>query len=255
MGRRLFDVCAAAAALLVLSPVMLLIALAIRVSSPGPAIFRARRVGLHAKPFSMFKFRTMAQHVDASGGAITGRADPRVYPLGQLLRRTKLDELPQLFNVLRGDMALVGPRPEDPRLVAAWYRPEHRATLDVRPGLASPGSIYNFTHGEVLLDGPDPEAAYVDRVLPVKLALDVVYVQEASFLRDLKIIIRTLYVIAAATLGKRTFAEPPELAEARRLGILPGPESGASSDALEVQHPSRTQPAGGQAVDQLASAG
>jgi lipopolysaccharide/colanic/teichoic acid biosynthesis glycosyltransferase len=238
MGRRLFDVGAAAAALIVLSPLMLLVAVAIRASSPGPVIFRAQRVGLHGRPFSMFKFRTMAVASDA-GSAITGRHDSRVFPLGRLLRRSKVDELPQLFNVLLGEMALVGPRPEDPRLVATWYRPEHMPTLEVRPGLASPGSLYNFTHGEAQLAGPDTESAYAERLLPVKLALDLVYVRRASFRYDVAIMFRTLFVIVAATLGKRRFGEPSEMLEARTLAIV---------------KPSRPQTVSA-AGDQLASAG
>src|ERR1700686_127554 len=219
MGRRLFDIGAAVAALIVLSPLMLLVALGIRVSSPGPVIFRAPRAGLHGRTFSMFKFRSMTVAGDA-GSAITGNHDPRVFPFGRLLRRSKIDELPQLFNVLRGEMALVGPRPEDPRFVAAWYRPAPQPTLEGRPGLASPGSIYNFTHGEEQLAGPDVEAAYVERVLPLKLALDVVYVQHASFRYHLMIVLRTLVVIVAATLGKRNFGDPPEMPEARKLALV-----------------------------------
>jgi lipopolysaccharide/colanic/teichoic acid biosynthesis glycosyltransferase len=219
MGRRLFDIGAATAALILLSPLMLLAALGIRFSSPGPVIFRAPRVGLHGRRFSMFKFRTMTVASGDSGSAITGSHDRRVYPFGRLLRHTKIDELPQLFNILRGEMALVGPRPEDPRFVANWYRPAHQPTLEVRPGLASPGSIYNFTHGDEQLDGPDVEAAYVERILPLKLALDVVYVQRASFGYDLSIVLRTLVVIVAATLGKRHFGDPPEMAEARKLAL------------------------------------
>jgi lipopolysaccharide/colanic/teichoic acid biosynthesis glycosyltransferase len=238
MGKRLFDIGAATVALIVLSPLMLLVAVAIRASSPGPVIFRARRVGLHGRPFSMFKFRTMTCSADA-GSAITGSHDRRVFPLGRLLRRSKIDELPQLFNVLIGEMALVGPRPEDPRLVATWYRPEHMPTLEVRPGLASPGSLYNFTHGEAHLAGPDTESAYAERLLPLKLALDLVYVRRASFRYDVAIMLRTLFVIVAATLGKRSFGEPPEMLEARSLAIF---------------KPPRPQPVSA-AGDQLASAG
>ena len=217
MGRRLFDIGAATVALIVLSPLMLLVALAIRLSSAGPVIFRAPRVGRRGKPFLMFKFRTMVVGAGDSGSAITGSHDPRVYPLGRWLRRSKIDELPQLINVLRGEMAIVGPRPEDPRVVDNWYRPQDRLTLEVRPGLASPGSLYNFTHGETQLAGPDAQAMYIERVLPVKLALDVVYFRRASLGYDLQIVFRTVFVIAAAMLGKRRFGEPPEMAEARKL--------------------------------------
>jgi len=243
MGRRLFDVGAAAAALILLGPLMLVVAVAIRASSPGPVLFRARRVGRHGKPFAMLKFRTMAVASDL-GSAITGTHDPRVFPLGRSLRRSKIDELPQLFNVLAGDMALVGPRPEDPRFVATSYRLEHQPTLEVRPGLASPGSLYNFTHGEAQLAGPDAEAEYVERILPIKLALDVIYVRQASFRYDLAIIFRTVFVILAATLGKRRFADPPEMAEARSLAIVSGWDRLTSTEAVDTVKTSRPQPAG-----------
>lgn len=242
MGRRLFDIGAASVALILLSPLMLLVALAIRASSPGPVIFRARRVGKHGTPFAMLKFRSMAVASDA-GSAITGSHDRRVFPLGRLLRRTKIDELPQLLNVLAGEMALVGPRPEDPRFVATWYRTEHQPTLDVRPGLASPGSLYNFTHGEAQLAGPDAEAAYVERLLPIKLALDVIYVRHASFRYDVAIILRTLLVIVGATLGKRRFGEPPEMEEARNLAGVTGSDHPSSADGGDGRQPSRPQAA------------
>jgi lipopolysaccharide/colanic/teichoic acid biosynthesis glycosyltransferase len=174
--RRLVDVAVAAAALAVLSPVLAVVGLLIRFSSPGPVVYRARRVGLHGQTFTIFKFRTMRTEADG-GGAITASGDPRVYPLGSWLRRHKVDELPQLVNVLRGEMSLIGPRPEDPQIVATHYRDEHLLTLDVRPGLTSPGSLYNCTHGEAMLTGPDPDTAYAAHVLPVKLALDLVYLR------------------------------------------------------------------------------
>src|SRR5207244_1312396 len=118
----------------------------------------------------------------------TGAHDPLVFPLGAWLRAVKLDELPQLINVLKGEMAIVGPRPEDPAIVARHYDALGRETLTVRPGLASPGSIYSSTHGDALLTGPDPEAAYAERLLPVKLALDVVYTRHASLAYDARIV-------------------------------------------------------------------
>src|SRR2546428_13243678 len=158
-------------------------------------------------------------------GASAGAHSRRVFPFGAWLRAVKLDELPQLWNVLRGEMALVGPRPEDPAIVTRLYTALGLETLAVRPGLASPGSIYSSTHGAALLVGPDPEAAYAARLLPVKLALDVVYVRHASLAYDARIVGRTLWVIVTTLVGRRHFLDPPELAEARRLLA----ESGAAS--------------------------
>jgi lipopolysaccharide/colanic/teichoic acid biosynthesis glycosyltransferase len=168
----------------------------------------------------MYKLRTM--HVapragEAAGSPITAPRDSRVFRFGHWLRRAKLDELPQLFNVLRGDMSIIGPRPEDPRLVAAHYAPVHLETLAVRPGLSSPGSLYSYTHGDVLLSAERPEGSYAELLLPVKLALDLVYVRRASLPYDLALVARTAWIIAATLAGRRVFPEPPEMPEARRL--------------------------------------
>jgi lipopolysaccharide/colanic/teichoic acid biosynthesis glycosyltransferase len=201
MARRLHDRLLAAAALLALWPVMLMAAIGIRLSSPGPVLHRARRAGLHGREFTLLKFRTMHQE---EGSAITAAHDERVFPFGRWLRRTKIDELPQLVNVLRGEMAIVGPRPEDPRIVRDHYTPEQLRTLEVLPGLASPGSLYNYTHGEALLVGADAEARYLREVLPAKLALDLAYMRDASLVRDWRVIARTLVVIAAMLAGRRS---------------------------------------------------
>src|SRR5256884_6039922 len=170
MAKRLLDIVLAALGLALVAPVLALAALGIRLASRGPVLYRARRMGRAGAPFTMYKLRTMHQRRPAPASRITGQDDPRVFPLGAWLRRTKIDELPQLFNVVRGDMSLVGPRPEDPAIVVRHYAPVHRETLAVRPGLASPGSIYNYTHGERLLLSGQPERDYVDRLLPLKLA-------------------------------------------------------------------------------------
>lgn len=216
MARRLLDLLLAALALIVFSPVLLVAGLGIRLSSPGPILYRAQRVGRHRTHFTMYKLRTM--HVRTGPeSAITARHDPRVFRFGGWLRRAKVDELPQLINVLRGEMAIVGPRPEAPSIVDQHYSALELETLAVRPGLASPGSIYNFTHGETVLETDDPERHYVERLLRLKLALDVVYVRRASARYDAAIMARTVWVIVAALLGKRRFLDPPEMAEARRL--------------------------------------
>ena len=216
MGRRQFDVLCASLGLLLAAPVLAIAAVGIVLSSPGPVIYKTRRVGARGRPFLMYKLRTM--HVRSDGGSrITGAGDPRIFPLGRLLRRTKIDELPQLVNVLKGEMSIVGPRPEDPGFVVRHYALPHRETLAVRPGLAGPGSIYSTTHGERILAGDDPEARYLEHLLPIKLALDVVYVRHASLRYDLTLMVRTLRVVALSLTGRREFPEPPEMEEARRL--------------------------------------
>jgi lipopolysaccharide/colanic/teichoic acid biosynthesis glycosyltransferase len=219
MVKRLFDIVCAALALIVTAPLLGLAAIGIKLTDPkGPVFFRARRVGYLGREFTMFKLRTMRQPEDAdSGPLITGVRDHRIYPFGQLLRRTKIDELPQLFNIIRGDMAIVGPRPEDPIIVREHYSSTDLETLGVRPGLASPGSIYQYTSGDKLLTGKDPESRYVDKLLKTKLALDRVYIRSASMRHDLAIVGRTLLAIGGVAVGKRKFRQPPEMNAARRL--------------------------------------
>jgi lipopolysaccharide/colanic/teichoic acid biosynthesis glycosyltransferase len=227
--KRALDVIGAGMGLVIVAPVLVLAALAIRLTSPGPVLYRARRAGAGGRPFTMYKLRTM--HATAvRGSPITGAADPRVFPVGRLLRGTKIDELPQLVNVLRGQMSLVGPRPEDPELVARHYAPLHRETLAVRPGLTSPGTLYYDTQGDRLLAGDDPEARYVESLLPVKLALDVAYVRRASVAYDLILIWRTLVVIAGRLAGRRTFPDPPELRLALPLVVRARAVPGRTSE-------------------------
>jgi len=218
MVKRLFDVVCASVALVVTAPLIGLAAIGIKLTDPGPVFYRARRLGYLGREFTMFKLRTMRHSENGTGGpVITGHQDERVSPFGKLLRRMKVDELPQLFNVLRGDMAIVGPRPEDPAIVRQHYSSTDLETLGVRPGLASPGSIYQFTAGERLLTGADPEASYVDQLLKTKLALDRVYIRNASLRSDFAIIGRTLWTIGAVVTGKRQFGPPPEMPAARQL--------------------------------------
>ena len=230
--RRLVDALLAGLALVVTAPLLALAAVGIRRASPGPVLYRAERVGRGGRPFIMYKLRTMHTRRRSDASRITGAQDPRVFPLGAWLRALKLDELPQLINVVKGEMAIVGPRPEDPAIVARHYTALGRETLTVRPGLASPGSIYSSTHGDALLHGNDPEAAYVQRLLPVKLALDAFYVRHASLAYDVRIVGRTLWVIGATLAGRRRFADPPELPEARRLLS----ETSTPAAALPPQH-------------------
>ena len=229
MTRRAFDVVTAAILLALAAPFILLGMLAIRLASPGPVLFRCTRVGRSGRAFTMYKLRTM--HVangGAAGSRITGSDDPRVFTAGRLLRRAKIDELPQLWNVLRGDMSLVGPRPEDPALVRRHYAAEHLETLRVRPGLASPGTIYATTHGDAFLTGPDPEVAYAQQVLPIKLALDTVYVRRASAWYDVRLLCRAVRTVGMMLAGRRNFGEPPEMVLAKRL-VVPARNAAAPS--------------------------
>lgn len=214
MAKRLLDIAVSFCALFCLSPLFVVVAIGIRLSSKGPIFYRALRAGRGGTPFNMYKFRTMDPTRSSFASAITAMHDPRIFPFGRLLRRYKIDELPQLINVLKGDMSLVGPRPEDLNIVRKAYTDSHFETLRVLPGLTSPGSLYNYTHGEKLLDGEDPEKLYVEQLLPIKLALDTVYARHASFAYDLLIILRTIWIIIAIAFGKRSFADPPEMNEA-----------------------------------------
>lgn len=184
--KRALDVGLAALLLVVTAPVLLAAMAAIRLTSAGPALYLARRVGKDGRIFTMWKLRTMRA---GPGPRITGAADPRTTPAGAFLRRTRIDEIPQLVNVLRGEMSLVGPRPEDPRFVEL-YSPEQRRVLSVAPGVTGAAQLA-FAREEELLVGEDPEATYVREILPRKLAIDLEYVRTRSLGGDLAILART----------------------------------------------------------------
>lgn len=215
--KRFLDIVVSIVSLVALAPVFVLAALLVRASSSGPVFYRALRVGRNGRLFTMLKFRTMHVEQRADQSAITADRDPRVFSVGAWLRRAKIDELPQLVNVIRGDMSIVGPRPEDPRLVRDHYTAPHWETLLVRPGLSSPGSLYAYTHGERMLGTADPEGDYVARLLPIKLALDVVYVRRASLTYDAKIVGRTMLTICSIAFGRRRFALPHEIPDAKAV--------------------------------------
>jgi lipopolysaccharide/colanic/teichoic acid biosynthesis glycosyltransferase len=195
MNKRVFDLCAAAIGVLLLSPLLAAIALWIRLDSKGPALFRQVRVGRHGVPFDILKFRTMsAQHGPLR--LLTVGRDPRITRAGHFLRKYKLDELPQLFNVLNGTMSLVGPRPEVARYVACYPPRERELVLSVKPGVTDWASILYKDENAILGQALDPEQAYIDTILPTKLEYYVRYVHERSFWVDLRIILRTLRAIA-----------------------------------------------------------
>lgn len=199
--KRLFDVLVSGAALLALSPVFAIITVGIRLTSPGPVFYRATRVGRNGQPITVYKFRSMVVNAEAQGPGITVSGDSRVTAIGRFLRRYKLDELPQLINVLEGTMSLVGPRPEDPRYVA-YYSPEQRQVLQVAPGITSPASVY-YRDEESLLAGEDWQTRYLEQIMPAKLSIDLEYVQNASLSRDLVVLWDTLQTIWQQPLLKK----------------------------------------------------
>lgn len=190
--KRIFDFTASLAGLLLVSPLLVVAALAIRFESPGPAFFLQERVGYRGKTFQIIKFRTMRRNAPSEGPQITVGSDPRITRIGHLLRKSKLDELPQLINVLKGEMSLVGPRPEVPAFMAR-YTPEQRSViLSVRPGITDFAAIEFSDEAEILARAKDPETAYVDEVMPRKFALYKRYVDERSLWLDIQLIGRTV---------------------------------------------------------------
>lgn len=202
-------------AISVISPLFIFAAIGVFLSDPGPVFFKAKRAGYLGRPFYLLKFRSM--RLLEGGSKITGNNDSRIFRFGKFIRLTKIDELPQLFNILKGEMVIVGPRPEDIDIVENHYSALLKETLAVRPGLASPGSLYNYTHLEVNIIHGNVELYYIQHVMPLKVALDVVYVRNKSLLYDLLIITKTINIITLRILGKTTFSEPKELDIAKKL--------------------------------------
>ena len=192
MAKRLFDIVMAGLALLLMSPLLIGIAAWIRLDSVGPVFFRQERVGRHGRLFRIHKFRTMVTDAERLGAQITVSGDPRITAAGRFLRRSKLDELPQLIDVLAGTMSLVGPRPEVPRYVAMYPTALREKVLSVRPGITDPASIEFRDEGALLAAAADPEREYADVVLPAKLRFAADYVDHASLAYDLRLIGLTL---------------------------------------------------------------
>ncbi|MGH9841530.1 MAG: sugar transferase [Blastocatellia bacterium] len=190
-AQRLLDLAIAAPAAAICSPVLVIVAALVKLDSRGPAFFRQRRIGRFGRPFDILKFRTMVVDAEQRGAQITVGRDPRITRTGHFLRRTKLDELPQLINVLKGEMSIVGPRPEVPRYVAL-YSAEQRQILALRPGITSPASIVFHNESELLARHPDPEEFYRNEALPAKINLDLNYARSATVWSDCAIIVRTL---------------------------------------------------------------
>jgi lipopolysaccharide/colanic/teichoic acid biosynthesis glycosyltransferase len=193
-AKRAGDIAASLVILLVLSPLFLLLALAVKLDSPGPVFYRQIRVGRYNKDFRIFKFRTMVQNADQIGPAVTTGGDARVTRVGRLIRRCRLDEFSQLLNVLNGTMSLVGPRPEVRRYVDA-YSPEGMATLLVRPGITAPSSIAFKDEDRLLVSSGDPDRIYIEQILPPKTELNLKYLQGISVAGDLKIMFQTVIAV------------------------------------------------------------
>ncbi|MDP9970609.1 lipopolysaccharide/colanic/teichoic acid biosynthesis glycosyltransferase [Variovorax paradoxus] len=195
MAKRVFDIGMALGALLILSPILGAVAIWIRLDSPGPALFRQERVGLAGRRFQILKFRTMRQDAAVNGPQITVGEDVRITRAGVFLRRHKLDELPQFFNVLNGEMSVVGPRPEVPRYVELYSVEVKKIILSVRPGITDPASLAFADESSLLNRAIDPESHYVNVVMPLKLEHSIQYVQTQNFRNDLQIIWKTMVAV------------------------------------------------------------
>jgi len=190
-AKRVFDLFWAVAGLVVLALPLAFVAASIKLQDGGPVLFRQQRVARHGESFTLWKFRTMRENADSEGPRLTVGSDPRITPIGGFLRRFKLDELPQLVNVVRGEMSLVGPRPEVPEFVAL-YTPQQRAVLDLMPGITDPASIRYRNESEILARSTDPGGTYVNEIMPDKIRINLEYAARASLWTDFGIILRTV---------------------------------------------------------------
>jgi len=199
--RRLIDAVVAIGLLLILSPLLIITIVAILIDSPGNPFYGGVRIGKYGSRFRMWKFRTMVAGADRMGGSITAPQDNRITRLGRLLRATKIDELPQLINLLLGDLTIVGPRPETPNLVDK-YTPEQRETLSVKPGITGPGQLFYTTdQAQTIPQGVDPEQYYVEYLLGDKLRIDLDYLKTRTVWSDCRVLLQTVAYIGKAASG------------------------------------------------------
>ena len=204
--KRCFDLLFAVLFLIVLSPIYLLTIIIIKIVSPGPAIYKAARVGKDGRLFTCYKFRSM--RVDSGKVRLTTlENDDRIFPFGKFIRKTKIDEMPQVVNILKGEMSVVGPRPEDQENAEKVYVGEFKYIMDVKPGLTSTASLYDYTHGELF----EEEKQYEKIFMPKKLKLELYYVNHRTVWYDLWLILKTAWLIILKTCGKKEFNEPKEL--------------------------------------------
>lgn len=195
--KRLFDIAFSCIGLIVISPVLIACAAAIKLVDSGPVFYRGVRIGMAGKPFRMFKFRSMVVNADKIGGPSTAGDDARLTRIGTFLRKWKLDELPQLIDVLRGTMSFVGPRPEVPYYIDLLTMEEKEIILSVRPGITDYASLWNFDEAQILRGSTDPEKTYQEKIWPEKKRLQIKYVKEKSLLTDISIILQTLKKLIA----------------------------------------------------------
>jgi len=205
--KRLFDLAVSLLGLVFLSPVLVFLSIAIKFDSPGPVFYRGVRAGRYGRPFRIFKFRTMAANAERLGDSSTPDDDPRVTRVGKILRKYKLDELPQVINVLRGEMSLVGPRPQVPWVVQL-YSQEQREILRVRPGITDYASLRFVNEGEILRGSSSPDNDYLQKIHPEKMQLSLEYVRNESLWLDCKLLIKTLGVLLLGTKGSQSPPQP-----------------------------------------------
>ena len=189
--KRLFDIIFSLIGLVILFPFFLFIGILIKFGSRGPVFYRGVRIGRFGKPFKIYKFRTLVVNAERIGGPSTAGDDFRITKIGKILRKYKLDELPQLIDVLRGKMSFVGPRPEVP-FYANMFTKEEKTILSIRPGITDWASLWNSNEGTILAGSPDPEKTYQEKIRPKKIELQLKYVREKSFATDLRIVLQTL---------------------------------------------------------------
>jgi len=201
MMKRLFDVLASSVALVFLSPILVVIALAIKLESKGPVLFRQARVGKNRRLFTMYKFRKFPITYDGCGPGVTLIDDYRLTRVGRLLERLKFDELPQFVNVLKGDMSLVGPRPETPNFVEHYSESDYRV-LEVQPGIFGINQLLFRREAELYPEGVDPEEFYVSEIMPKKLANDIEYIQRITFASDLMLLLKCVWNVVFEPLNK-----------------------------------------------------
>jgi len=193
-GKRIFDVFVSFMSIVVLSPILIIVAIIIKLNSKGPILYKQLRIGLNGKPFYIYKFRTMEMNADKNGPLITSASDLRITRVGRFLRKTKLDEMSQLFNVLKGEMGIVGPRPEVPKYVKL-YTDEQERVLTIKPGMTDPATVYFRNEEKLLANADDKESFYINEIMPTKLKLYLQYVDNMSVIYDIKLIFLEFFAI------------------------------------------------------------
>lgn len=209
---RAFDFIIALAGILILSPLFIIAVVLVKMSSPGPVIFSQERVGLHGRKFRLYKFRSMVINAEKIGTSVTTDRDPRITKIGRILRKTKLDELPQLFNVLEGDMSFVGPRPDVPEIVSN-YNMEMRRILEVRPGITSNATLYLRNEEDLLSLANDPDRTYEEMFVPAKVKLAMEHIEKGSFIFDFAVLIKTVWALTGGRIWP--IKEHPEVVKLR----------------------------------------